>query len=144
MYRIGGWTAKHGISGSNITLAYSGMPDPPSPGETTELVGMVVSFVVLAITFGPLLAIAFHGLQIVSAGVVLPLSTAPGFIRTLGEVMHLSIAMRGAQSLISGGSTGALAAVLGVAVSGLIGLILLAIAVQRGRRISTPPEMPAA
>gem|GEM_PF-6647817 len=62
MYRIGGWTAKHGISGSNITLAYSGMPNPPSPGDTTELVGM----------------------------------------------------------------------------------ILLAIAVQRGRRISTPPEIPAA
>jgi hypothetical protein len=58
--------------------------------------------------------------------------------------MPLSIAMRGAQSLISGGSTGAVAAVLGVAVSGVIGLILLGIAVQRGRRLSTPTEVPAA
>jgi putative membrane protein len=91
-----------------------------------------------------LLSIAFLGLQIVSAGVVLPLSTAPGFIRTLGEVMPLSIAMRGAQSLMSGGGTGALAAVLGVAVSGVIGVILLAIAVQRGRRISAPAQLSAA
>jgi putative membrane protein len=108
-----------------------------------------ISFALLHVGFAALvpratwlLSIALLGLQIISAGVILPLSTAPAFIQTLGEVMPLSIAMRGCQSLITGGTVGALASVVGVGLSGLLGLILLAIAVNRGRRISTPAGVP--
>ncbi|CAB4889303.1 MAG: MMPL family transporter [Actinobacteria bacterium] len=48
--------AIEGISGTELTLAYSGVPNEPGHGDLTEAIGLVISFVVLAITFGALLA----------------------------------------------------------------------------------------
>ena len=80
-----------------------------------------------------LISLGLLSVQVVCAGVILPLSFSPALVQTLGEVLPLSIAMRGAQSLISGGTIGSVDALLGVGVSGLIGVIFLGIAVARGR-----------
>jgi RND superfamily putative drug exporter len=77
--------AQQGIAGSNITLAYSGMPDPPSPGDTTELVGMVISFVVLVITFGSLLT---AGMPLLTA--IIGVALTAGLITLASNVFSLS------------------------------------------------------
>lgn len=77
-------------------------------------------------------------LQVVASGVILPLSWSPGFIQFLGNVMPLSIAMRGAQSLIAGSNVDALSSIIAVMMSGIVGLVLLAISISRGRIISKP------
>jgi len=83
-----------------------------------------------------LISIALLTLQIVAAGVILPLSWAPGILQFFGNVLPVSIAMRGSQALITGDSVNALGSILGVAASGVFGLIFLAIAISRGRNVA--------
>ncbi|MEY4039767.1 MAG: hypothetical protein RLZZ52_635 [Actinomycetota bacterium] len=82
------------------------------------------------------ISIGLLTLQVVASGVILPLSWSPAFIQFLGNVLPLSVAMRGAQSLITGSSVDALGSIVAVAVSGLVGLVFLAIAISRGRMAS--------
>lgn len=118
-----------------------------NPVHHLSLVGLIlvsaVSFVLLhqgfaALTgrFAWLLSIALLGLQVVAAGVVIPSFYLPGWAHTAGAILPLSQSIEGAQELITGGSmTHAAGTVVWLIASAFLGLILLAIAVMRGRKL---------
>lgn len=85
--------------GSTVTLAYVGIPDPAAAGSITDALGIVLSFFILALTFGSFLA---AGMPPITAllGVGLSLSA----ITVLSNVMSLN------------STTSALATMLGLAV----------------------------
>ena len=123
--------------------AVSGVTPATNAGLFMLLIVASVAFSLLHIGFSSLapratgiISIGLLTVQVVAAGVILPLSWSPGILNFLGSVLPLSMAMRGAQTLMVGSTSEALGTILGVAFSGLIGLVLLAIAVSRGRRFS--------
>lgn len=61
------------LGSSGLQVAYSGMPDPQSAGDQTEAIGLLLSLVVLTITFGSLLA---AGMPLVTAGIGVALTSA--------------------------------------------------------------------
>jgi RND superfamily putative drug exporter len=77
--------AEKGVADSKVTLAYSGMPDPPTPGDATELVGMLISFAVLAITFGSLLT---AGMPLLTA--IIGVALTAGLITVGSNIFSLS------------------------------------------------------
>ena len=84
---------------SGVTLAYVGLPDPPGGGDITDALGLLLSFFILAITFGSFLAAGMPPLTAL-LGVGLSLSA----ITVLSNVMTLN------------STTSSLATMLGLAV----------------------------
>lgn len=83
-----------------------------------------------------LVSIALLSLQVAGAGILLPANATPGVIRALGDVMPLSVAIRGTQEMITGGELAhGIGAAVVIGLGGLVGLFLLASAITRGRRI---------
>ena len=123
--------------------AVSSVTPANNAGLFALLITASISFSLLHLGFSSLapratgvISIGLLTLQVVAAGVILPLSWSPGILNFLGSVLPLSVAMRGAQTLMVGSTSGALVSIIGVGISGLVGLLLLAIAVSRGRRFS--------
>lgn len=70
---------------TDVTVAYTGIPDPAGEGSITDALGLVISFFILAITFGSFLAAGMPPLTAL-LGVGLSLST----ITVLSNVMTLN------------------------------------------------------
>lgn len=77
--------AEAATANSHLTIAYSGMPDPPTPGDATEAIGMLISFVVLVITFGAFVA---AGMPLLTA--IIGVLLTDGLITLTSQVMNLS------------------------------------------------------
>lgn len=91
-------TAQESV-GDKLTLAYVGIPDPPAAGSITDAIGIILSFFILFITFGSLLAAGMPPLTAL-LGVGLSLSA----ITVLSNLITLN------------STTSALATMLGLAV----------------------------
>lgn len=92
-------TVEKAITASGLTVAYSGMENPVSAGDSTEAIGLLISFVVLVITFGSLLA---AGMPLITAG--------------LGVGISMSLLIVGSHVLSLSSTTPLLAEMLGLAV----------------------------
>lgn len=73
------------LGNSGLTVAYSGVPDPPGHGDATEAIGLAISYVVLAITFGALLA---AGMPLIMA--ITSVLISDGLITLSSQVINLS------------------------------------------------------
>ena len=86
--------------------------------------------------FSWLISVALLSLQIVAAGVILPSGYLPDWVVTAGSVLPLSQSIQGAQELISAGSvTQALSCGVWLGVTIIIGVVLSAAGVARGRHV---------
>lgn len=91
-----------------------------------------------------LISIALMGLQIVAAGVLVPTSFLPKWVSSLGEVLPLSQSIQASQVFLTGGtfSVGS-GALFWLVLTAVLGICLLTVAVNRGRRLSlTQPALP--
>lgn len=77
--------ASEAIAGSAVTVAYSGVPDAPGHGDATEAIGLAISYVVLAITFGALLA---AGMPLLMA--IMSVLITDGLITLSSQFINLS------------------------------------------------------
>ena len=121
------------------------------PVHHTGTIGLVlvasVAFVLiyqglaaLAGKYAWLISVGLLSLQVAAAGVLLPLSYAAKPLQSLGDILPLSVSIRAAQELMDGGTLShGIAATVVVAIGGLTGLVLLAIAVSRGRLLRAAP-----
>jgi len=120
--------------------------------STAAIVPLVLLVVVAAATFcllalalrlqwgriGMVLFVLFLILQVAATGNVIPLETAPGVLRTLNGVLPLTVFVKGASQLVSGGHVASYAAVVVVLlVWSLVAAFLMVAAVKR-RRLQDP------
>lgn len=91
-----------------------------------------------------LASIALLGLQIIAAGVLVPIAFLPDWVASLGAILPLSQSIEAAQVFLTGGQFGSgLGSLFWLALTAVIGVLLLVVVVSRGRKFKLEhPPMP--
>lgn len=83
-----------------------------------------------------LASVALLGLQIIAAGVLVPSAFLPAWVSNLGDVLPLSQSIKASQVFLTGGTFSAgLGSLFWLAMTAVLGILLVTIAVARGRRV---------
>ncbi|RFA10110.1 hypothetical protein B7R54_13480 [Subtercola boreus] len=131
-----------------LGLQLLGVNSPNPVGSALFILGLSLAFVMvhqglvaLLGRVGRMISLAFLVLQVVAAGVLLPVALSPAWFQTLSTILPLSAAVRGMQGLLTGAGADGGAAVGGVIVTlvvvAAVGVAFTLVAISRRRSVTS-------